>query len=86
MTWIGPDGRRYASEDDIPAEEYYTEEMYETDLNECYGDVDIGPYSYPMGRALRRVDPVAFREGYLDALDNLGRDPEAHGFTEEDRE
>ena len=80
MTFIGPDGREFADADDIPAEEYYTEEMYETDLNACYGDVRIGPYAYETGTALRRVDPTAFREGYLGALDYLRRDPEAHGF------
>lgn len=86
MTFIGPDGREFADAEDIPAEEYYTEEMYETDLNVCYGDVRIGPYAYETGTALRRVDPTAFREGYLGALDNLRRDPEAHGFTEADGE
>ena len=80
MIFIGPDGGWFRDADDIPAEEYYTEEMYETDLNVCYGDVRIGPHSYATGTALRRVDPAAFREGYLDALDNLRRDPEAHGF------
>ena len=39
------------------------EKEYEDKLNEIYGDVDICGFKYPAGRALREIDPVAFRCG-----------------------
>lgn len=44
----------------------YTEDDYEQDLNEMYGDVDVCGCSYPAGMILREVDPTAFDVGYND--------------------
>lgn len=86
MVWIAPDGREF---DDIDADviyEYYSEEDYENDLNESYGDVVIAGHAYETGLALRAVDPVAFSTGYSESLDYFARDPESLGFEEVDED
>ncbi len=40
-----------------------SEDDYEELLDELYGDVQIGSYSYSSGRALKEIDPIAFRCG-----------------------
>ena len=47
-------------------EKEITEEEYEETLDDIYGDIDICGYKYPAGRALREIDPVAFRCGLAD--------------------
>jgi len=39
---------------------------YEEILNDYYGEVTIGDLSYPAGKTLREVDPIAFRCGCAD--------------------
>lgn len=84
MTWIGPDGRRFESEDDVPVEEYYAEDDFEDDLDEGYGDVRVCGYTYTAGRVLRAVDPTAFRCAYNDELDHVRWSLGDHGFEYED--
>ena len=43
-----------------------TDEEYEQELNEIYGDVKICGLEFPAGRALRLLDPTAFRCGLAD--------------------
>ena len=40
-------------------------------LDEIYGEVDICGMKYSSGRALKELDPIAFREAQLDLEDNL---------------
>lgn len=49
--------------------EHEAEDMYEEFLNESYEPVTICGYTYDAGRALRKLDPPAFTEGYLAWLD-----------------
>lgn len=46
------------------------EDMFEDMLNDCYEMVSICGYDYDQGRALRQLDPIAFRCGLLDYIDN----------------
>lgn len=48
------------------------EQAYDEWLDEVYGDVQIGPYEYSTARALRLVDPIAYRTGFSDWLDDMG--------------
>ena len=43
-----------------------TEDQYEEQLNDCYETVTICGMEYEQGRALRELDPVAFRCGMAD--------------------
>lgn len=42
------------------------ERAYADYLNDLYGDVFIGNYSYMSGDALFQLDPIAFRVGMAD--------------------
>lgn len=62
-----------------------TEEEVEEDLNEIYGDVSICGLEYPAGRALKEIDPIAFRcavseaemkDEECDACDGTGEEQE----------
>lgn len=46
-------------------------EMYDEVLDEVYGDF-MG--SYPASQVLKAVDPIAYREGFLDYVDGLEED------------
>lgn len=51
------------------------EKQYCGFLDECYGNVKIGPLEYACSDALASVDPTAFRCGFADWLDSrLGED------------
>lgn len=50
--------------------DYKLEEMFLEALNEIHGPVTICGYEYEAGRALKDVDPVAFRCGLSDWLDS----------------
>ena len=43
-----------------------TDDEYEQQLNDAYGPVDICGMTFDAGRALRELDPIAFRCGLAD--------------------
>ncbi len=49
--------------------EHDLDNMYEDYLDECYGDVLVTGYKFPTSQALRKLDPVAYRCGFVDWLD-----------------
>ena len=51
-------------------------DAFENDLNECYDMVSVCGYEYEAGRALRELDPTAFRYGFLDWLSGRVQDGE----------
>jgi len=51
-------------------ENYEIEDWYRDDLDEVFGDIDVCGCSYPAGRILQEIDPIAFRQGMLDWIDN----------------
>lgn len=50
------------------------DDMYNDMLDDCYGEIEICGYSYSASKALRDVDSVAYRCGYLDFCDELQSD------------
>lgn len=52
------------------------EDAFENDLNECYDAVSVCGYEFDAGRALRELDPIAFRCGFLDWIDGRMQDGE----------
>jgi hypothetical protein len=50
----------------VRTEEKYTEEDYNTMLDDCYGDVSIAGYTYPTSYVLKEIDPTAYDCGFSD--------------------
>ncbi len=48
-----------------------TEELYANMLDSSYGEVEIAGYSFSTSRALKELDPTAFRCGMVDYIDSL---------------
>lgn len=48
------------------ASDYLSEDDFENELNSAYGEVSICGTEYSAGRALKDIDPIAFRCGYSD--------------------
>lgn len=46
------------------------DDMYEEYLSEVFQPVSVCGYEYEAGKVLREVDPIAFRCGCADWLDN----------------
>ncbi len=49
-------------------------QAYEEALNEAYEPIRIGQLEYEPATVLKRVDPVAYREGLLDYAYSLAAD------------
>jgi len=57
------------------SEREFTEAEYDEWLNEVHGEtVTIAGYEYDTARALKEVDPIAYRVGYNDWTDMMERD------------
>ena len=50
------------------------EDMYEEMLDDCNETVRIGTLEYTPSYVLKEIDPVAYREGFLEYVDNLTED------------
>jgi len=50
--------------------DYDLHERYDDMLDECCDEVRIGSLSYMPSRALKEVDPIAYRVGFSDWLDS----------------
>ena len=48
-----------------------TEELYANMLDDCYGEVEIAGMTFQTSRALKELDPTAFRCGEVDYIDSL---------------
>lgn len=48
-----------------------TQELYIDMLDDCYGDVEIAGMTFSTSRALKELDPTAFRCGESDYIDSL---------------
>lgn len=51
---------------------WQAERDFEELLGEIYGTVEICGYTFDAGRALKELDPIAFREGMLNHYDTEG--------------
>lgn len=52
------------------------EQFYEEMLDNVYGTVKIAGFEYNTSYALKNLDPIAYREGFLDYLDGQDEDEE----------
>lgn len=48
-----------------------TEELYADMLDDCYGECEIAGMTFSTSRALKELDPTAFRCGMVDYIDSL---------------
>jgi len=55
------DGRHYSEQD--------MADRFEEMLNDCYGTVSVAGMEYGTARALKEIDPVAYRCWLLDYID-----------------
>ncbi len=71
--WIHTDGDPENGHDaQATIRDYDAEEQYQDVLDEIYEPVNVCGYDYDAGRALRQLDPIAFRTGMLDYFDGEG--------------
>lgn len=49
-------------------------ESYRELLDGCYSEITIAGCTFKPSEVLEGLDPVAFRQGYLDYVDDLGLD------------
>ena len=52
--------------------EWEAEQRYEDFLDELYGEIETAGMTFWTGRALKELDPTAFRCGMLDWADSEG--------------
>ena len=57
-----PDWADYVNSDGVLFAEHEMEDLFECDLNDLHDAAQIGSYIFEVGTALRRLDPIAFRE------------------------
>jgi len=55
-------------------------EMYDDFLDEVYGDADICGFKYQSSRALKEVDPTAYRCGFNDWLSYSEDEYQVEGY------
>lgn len=71
-----PDWADYVDADGQLFSERELEDSFEEGLSDSWGTVSVCGYEYDAGRALRELDPIAFRESFLDWIDAQQRDGE----------
>lgn len=64
-----PDWADYVDVNGVLFTENELECSFEEGLGDSWGTVSVCGYEYDAGRALRELDPTAFRCGFLDWLD-----------------
>ena len=52
-------------------EHYMSEDEFEEDLTELFGDVCVGHICWGAGHVLRELDPIAFDQGIADGMGYL---------------
>ena len=71
-----PEWADYVTVDGDLRTEGELEDEFADQLDDCWEPVSVCGYEYGAGRALRQLDPVAFRCGFLDWLDAQQSDGE----------
>lgn len=57
-------------------QEYEAEKLYNDMLDDVYGDCEVAGMKYQTSRALKELDPIAYRCGLLDWADAEGYEVE----------
>ena len=67
------------------ATDYINYAQYNDMLDDGYGDIEICGYSYPASVALKRIDPIAYDQGFRNYCDTIDLDDvqEYRELTEE---
>ena len=67
------------------ASEYIDYSQYADMLDDVYGEIEICGYIYSAGVALKRIDPIAYDEGFRNYCDSIDLDDvqEYRELTEE---
>jgi hypothetical protein len=47
---------------------------YDESLDEVYEPVRIGNLTFSVSRIIKELDPIAYREGYWDYLESIGKE------------
>ena len=71
-----PDWADYVNAEGELFTESELEDRFAEGLDDCWEPVSVCGYEYAAGRALRKMDPIAFRCGFLDWLDAQQSDGE----------
>lgn len=71
-----PDWADYVTVDGDLRSENELEDEFSEQLDDCWEPVSVCGYEYCAGRALRELDPIAFRESFLDWIDAQQKDGE----------
>lgn len=66
-----------------PYDDHEVENQYDELLDEMYGDVLICGYVFSSSRALKELDPIAYRCGLLDFEDMLDQEYEEDCLDED---
>jgi hypothetical protein len=61
----------YKDDDGVHYSENELQEQYDDMIRECYDTTTIAGLEYDTARALREVDPIAYRCGLADYIDSL---------------
>jgi hypothetical protein len=48
--------------------------QYEELLDEVYPPLRVGNISFSVSRIIKELDPIAYREGYWDYLESIGKE------------
>jgi hypothetical protein len=48
--------------------------QYEEFLDEVYPPLRVGNISFSVSRIIKELDPIAYREGYWDYLESIGKE------------
>ena len=71
-----PEWADYVTVDGDLRTEGELEDEFTDQLDDCWEPVSVCGYEYAAGRTLREMDPIAFRESFLDWIDAQQRDGE----------
>lgn len=71
-----PDWADYVDEGGELFSESELEDRFAEGLDDCCELVSVCGFMFDAGRALRKLDPIAFRESFLDWIDMQQRDGE----------
>ena len=71
-----PDWADYVTVDGDLLTEGELEDRFTEMLDDCYDLVPVCGYEYAAGHAFRELDPIAFRESFLDWIDAQQKDGE----------
>ena len=68
----------YKDDDNVHYSESELQEQYDDMIRDCYNTTTIAGLEYDTARALREVDPIAYRCGLVDYIDSRDLEELSH--------